>query len=553
MTQKTLLILAIYGLATLTITYPLITSLDDVTEFKDSRMYYWSIWWFQHAISGLEDPMQTSHICHPNGISLYYQNRMPFMLLLAMPLMMAASVEIAYNLLILGSFILCGYSTYLICKHLTGDDYASLIAGALFAFSPLRMQWVNLGWVNAIPAQWLVFHTYFLMRSLNSGKKRDIILAGIMLAFTAMTFLEHLVYAAITSTIIVACHLASRTSLTNLRKTATTSAGIILIFILASSPILIPTLLETFPPKFVNPHPSQALSYSADATGIILAPPDHSMYGRFTKGFYEGLATSDMTRITFAGYLCIGLAVLSLRYGKKRELIPWIAITIIFYLLSLGPHINILGNDTNLPGLYGLFRMIPGMGAMRFLARFTIISHLGLAVLAAYGFTTIRPRKAGTIKALTVAFILIALLEARTPMEYIPPLPENPGYDLMKREPGIVMHVPYQGNDAMYVAARHGQPIVNCFLPRKPIRYMERGKIMKLQPTLNRIKHPERMGEYDKMAEDVAALKTYDIRYVTIEKEFYESRGTDALRKYMLNMSASLIGEDDKIMIYSME
>ncbi|MFH1404175.1 MAG: hypothetical protein ABIH11_07910 [Candidatus Altiarchaeota archaeon] len=535
-------VIMLFLLLTIASTLPLILEMGHVTRFQDSRMYLWSIWWWRDSIVGrFSNPFHTSHICYPNELSLYFQNRASLMMTLAIPLTFIFSVEWSYNIIVLASFVLTGYGTYLLCRHVTGNEYASIVGGSLFAFSAIRFHWVDLGWVNNLSCQWIPFYVLYLLKSMKDGGRMNNLLAGVFLAFTAMTQLEHLVYVTLITAVVCAY-----SGVKAFRKTIPA----FMVFLIVSSPVMIPTLMETFPPKYVNPLMEEVVSDSADALGLLIPAPDNPLFKKCVQGLYSRFKTTPYVRVSFAGYTTLALAGYCIMKRRGRDTYLWATVAGLFYLLSLGPVVHVLGVETAIPGAYNIFRLLPAVGAMRFVNRFTLITQMGLAILAAMGFARISEGMGSKrLIALTCIALAFGLLESSSPVDMMKGYGKMGAYTVMNE--GSVLHIPYRSNDAMYVGVMHGRPLVNCFLPRKPIIYPEAGKIRALQPVLNRMQNPGRLRGYENAGGDMRVLEGYDVRYVTVEKSYYKN-GTEDLKRLMDSMGATILGEDDDIMVFGL-
>ncbi len=551
--REIVILVIIFIFFSLIVTYPLVLKLDGVTSFKDSRMYMWSIWWFKHkTVDRLENPFYTNHICHPNQISLYFQNRSPLLMILTIPLTYFLTVEVIYNLLVILSFILTAFGTCMLSQYLTKSREAGIVSGILFALSPIRYHWISLGWINALSIQWTPIYLYFLLKSIQENKLKDKILAGLFLAFTALTFYEHLLYCGILTILIIAYTLLV-TKPGSTRRLLTDTALIFTVFFIISSPVIIPSIIESIPPSYVNPTLNEVIDDSADAFGLIVPSPENIIFGEYTSGIYDKFKSKQFSMISFAGFTTLFLALIGVLRADKKETMIWLIIAGLFYLLSLGPIIHFIGEDTGLPGPYGLMRKIPFMGMMRFVNRFTIVTQLSIAILAGWGFLELSKKITRKKTSVLIVIVFIAAFaESYSVPDYTEGFKDLPAYSQMKDSMGNVIHIPYRSNDAMYIQAKHGLPIVNCFLVRKPIRYnQERKKLLKLQPVINNLKHPERTSMEESM-EDKKILNEYEIQFITVEKEYYKGDVQDLI-DYTSSMNARIIGQDDDLIIFSLD
>jgi len=97
------------------------------------------------------------------------------------------------------------------------------------------------------------------------------------------------------------------------------------------------------------------------------------------------------------------------------------------FLLSLGPHLQVAGNELQLPLPYGLlYEYVPGFKAFRCPARFDVLVMLGIAVLAGHGMARMERflavRGAGRLRwAICLPTLAIVVLEyAAFPVRQVP-------------------------------------------------------------------------------------------------------------------------------------
>jgi len=111
-------------------------------------------------------------IFHPSKGTLTYSEHLvgylPFAwLLFSWTKSMACSV----NILTIISFAIAGLGMFLLVRHLTGNPWASFLAGALYGFSPFRISHIN--HLNILAMHWLPFILLFWHRALERRRFTD--------------------------------------------------------------------------------------------------------------------------------------------------------------------------------------------------------------------------------------------------------------------------------------------------------------------------------------------------------------------------------------------
>ena len=116
--------------------------LDDPPDWQspgDTGVFVWNIWMFRHElIRHAQWPFITDHIfAATNGADLSAHNYTVFADVLALPLIGRLGVVGSFNLIYLFLIASSGYATFVLVKRLVGTRIEALIAGAVFAASPV--------------------------------------------------------------------------------------------------------------------------------------------------------------------------------------------------------------------------------------------------------------------------------------------------------------------------------------------------------------------------------------------------------------------------------
>lgn len=186
---RLLVLLLFLGLA-LIMTYPLVLNMRTAVPGPPWDQFVWlyDLWWFRHSIVDLgEWPVHNPTIFHPYGYDLRLSETTLASKALAAPFLFWGDEVLAYNALILISFVLTGYTTYLLIAYLTGNPYAAVVGAAVFAFSPFRMHAMAAGWLPLLSTQWIPLVFLYLERTLREGRTRSAAAAGFFLGLTILS------------------------------------------------------------------------------------------------------------------------------------------------------------------------------------------------------------------------------------------------------------------------------------------------------------------------------------------------------------------------------
>lgn len=126
----------------------------------DNLHYVRLLWWFKHALidRGIS-PYFNPFVYAPEGLAMARGEVTLANTVFGLPLTAAWGPVVAYNVLLLTSFVLTGFATYLWIWRLTDRRVAGGVAGVIFAFCPYRMAHLP-GHLPLMATQWLPFLLY---------------------------------------------------------------------------------------------------------------------------------------------------------------------------------------------------------------------------------------------------------------------------------------------------------------------------------------------------------------------------------------------------------
>jgi len=230
--------------------------------------------------------------------------------------------------------------------------------------------------------------------------------------------------------------------------------------------------------SFVTPNPQHPIARSLFDDPLALRPTIFVEY------------TASLSLVALA---IIGLAMWRVRYRPNRG---WLAITIGFALLALGPFVYIGGLNTHIPGPWALMRYVPVVGLARMPTRFAIVASLGVSVLMAGGLASLGarwPERRRLIGALAAMLLVFELWPAPRPL-YSAEI--SPIYDRIAADPRPVrvLVLPFGVRDGtwetgnfrprtLFNQTRHGKALIGGYLSRVSPQRVER--MRKDYPTLD--------------------------------------------------------------------
>ncbi len=165
------LALLFFVLMAVAMTWPVTPNLGrSLEQWGDALLQTWTLDWDAHAFVSNPLHFADANSFYPYANTLAFSETLVGQAILVAPVIwLTNNPVLAYNLLLLGSFVLCGWGMYLLGKDLTGSRVAGLIAGMIFGFFPHRFG--QLSHLHLLTAQWMPFCLLFLRRFVSTGRE----------------------------------------------------------------------------------------------------------------------------------------------------------------------------------------------------------------------------------------------------------------------------------------------------------------------------------------------------------------------------------------------
>jgi hypothetical protein len=365
-------------------TYPLAFHVSDhVYGHGDPTLNIWAIAWLNHQLPLNPLALFDGNIFYPYARTLALSEHLLVPSLLASPSLAATDNPVlAHNLVILLSLALAGFGTYMFCRELTGDAWASFGPGLLYAFHTWNIN--ELLRIQIVSNQWFPFLLWSLLRFFRNPGRKNGWLAGLFYALQSLSCMYWALYIPLIAfpffLFLQRRHRLSWKALSPLL------AGLCAAMLLTGM-FTIPYLLN-----------ARAFGYEREEP----APLPLERYVNVLSGnlLYEealGTARVNESAAHFLGFGAMALGALA--FWPRRSAVfdsshalraPLGLLALSGFLLSLGPEIRI-GTSLLAPGPYALlYRFLPGFGNVRYPERFCLFLVLGLAPLTAMSLSRIR-------------------------------------------------------------------------------------------------------------------------------------------------------------------
>ncbi|HYF65463.1 MAG TPA: hypothetical protein VD886_21735 [Herpetosiphonaceae bacterium] len=374
-------------------TWPMALHLgSSLNSWGDPQLQTWILAWNAHALAS--DPLAVwqAPIFAPYPDTLAYTDHHLVLALLSSPIIwLTGNPVLAYNLMVLLSFVLTGWAVHDLALELTGHRGAAFAAGVMFAFGPFRMAQVF--HLQLLQTAWLPWGLLFLRRTLLRPEAgwRPAILAGIFLGLQCVTALYYAFFAIVAAGALTAWWAAGQLW-RRWRKGAAlpwATAGRLVAVAAVAALIVVPLTLP-----YLRVYRTLGVVRSAAELENWSAPLQSylSVNAQSVLAGIPPFASNSGEWVLFPGLAATAFGLLALVWRPTRENWFWGGLAAAALLLSLGTGLRWERGGPGLPlPLYTLlYEHLPGFGALRVPARWGMLVSLALALLAAQGLARLR-------------------------------------------------------------------------------------------------------------------------------------------------------------------
>lgn len=432
-------------------------------------MHYWNLWWINQALVHEQVSIwYTTKLFFPYGISLYSHSLNPVNGIFGIALQSFLTLVQSYNALVILSFVLSGFSAFILNYYLTKNYTASLIAGFIFSFSSYRFAHAR-GHMELITTQWLPIFILYWLKFITKPNLKFAVISAIFLILNLFSTPYYFIYACITAAFLFLFNFKkNRGDYYHIKSLQAFGIFFLLLFLLGGNYIF----------SLKNKLAGQiSLNYSPENYATDLLAPfifgGLSRYALLTKSYWQLLPGNIVESNVYIGIvpLVIMFYIWHKRHNHKKDFpYVWYYLALFFFILSLGPVLHIWGKEIwSFLMPYTIFELLWYFLKIATPVRFMVMVFLAVSIICGYGFA--RLLSGSIINKIKVFCLLIVLL-----VEYLPqPLElshlDTPQYVLaLKKIPDNSGVIDTVVNPAlrMYYQTIHEKPIQFGYLSRIP-------------------------------------------------------------------------------------
>ncbi|MEO8610026.1 MAG: hypothetical protein ABI690_19185 [Chloroflexota bacterium] len=504
--------IAVYGaylVAALLITWPLLTVFSTRFighPFGDTYEYAGLIWWMKHAVQTGAPLFFQPLLAYPDGLSAAYLWSIPLQSFPAWFFALVMSLPAAFNLSILLTLALNGWSMFFLVSYLTRNRAAAFVSGLVFMAYPTFQGQLAAGHIGLLQ-QWAVpLLIYALLRLRESGERRWMIYGALFFVASLLGSSLNLIYVLFPVMAALIVSLLFRREWASLRRTILT----IILGGLGSLIFLIPVLLEGAASP-IRLSEGGTVAFSADLLAVVSPSFQNPLFSAIDYP-HQVLGVDPFEKMAYVGIAAGLLALLALwRRPKARG---WLLLALFAWILSLGPILKILdtpahrvieGYDTLVTLPWIAAQNLPLLNISRTPARFNFTVALAVAIMAGYGVSVLWDgighwRRTARYQP-RLQWVVVILISALVLYEYpffwtngLPGMPTLPGSvpqpiaDLAgQTNVRAVFDIPWDhlltDKEAMFLQTGHEHPLLAGHIARRtPV---DPAKLSLLQGTLD--------------------------------------------------------------------
>lgn len=419
------LLAAGYAVLVVALTWPQARRLDSVADLGDPLFSIWRIAWVAHQLPRHPFALFDANQFHPEALTLTYSDSLIVPALMSAPFFwLGGHPVVIYNLLLLSGFVLSGVTMFLLARALTGRKDAAIVAGAVFALYPYRLE--HYSHLELQMTMWMPLALLGLHRTLARGRVRDGLATGVAFALQTLSSLYYGCFLAVYMAVLGgAIWLGRKRPLAPISPLA---AGALLAALLVA-PVAVAYMASR--PMMGTREEGTIRFYSAEGPDYLSPHFRNRLYARWSEdGRFE---RQLFPRVTPLVLTAVGMW-------------PPLSVARMAYVLALV--VSVDGSlGFNGPTFTALHAALSPFKGLRVPARFSLLAGMTLAILSGYGAARLFARWPRKRMVLATAIVATIAVEA---------IPQMPLERVWREPPPIYASI--AGNDPPVVLAEFPMP-----------------------------------------------------------------------------------------------
>lgn len=268
------------------------------------------------------------------------------------------------------------------------------------------------------------------------------------------------------------------------------------------SPVLWLLAGRLFDGRFVSPQVLwRSSTPGVDLLAFLLPNPNHPLVRPWTAGWLSAQPGGFVENVASVPLVALAAIAAAAVAGRVRGFRYWIGLAALAGACALGPFIRFAGVNLYVPTPWAVARYVPVLDVARAPARFTALTALAFAVLAALALRALVERLPRWRGALLAAFGVVLLFELLPAPRPLYDARHSPVYDVIATDPREIriLELPFGVRDglssfgdfnasAQFNQTRHGKPLIGGYLSRvspSRVEHIERFPVLRALMTLS--------------------------------------------------------------------
>ena len=405
---------------------PLISHLNvpNIRQYwTDPQFYAWSLRWWPYAVSHWTNPLFSNQIGAPHGYELAWASTTPSLDLLMWPVTAGFGVLVSYNLVLLLVPPVSAWAAFIAARRLTGRFWASLLADAVYGFSPFELTHNWQGQPNLTVIMLFPLMVYLLLRWWDGtlGRIGFVSWMTVTMALEFYTFNE--AFAEMTAVwagaLLIGLAVAGRPARLKVARLAGLTAVAYLGAVVLSAPYLIYSLRH-YQGALTRQQPAFSLQFAR-----LIVPTSPQMFGLTPLIRYSNhIGRSGID--DYVGIPLLAVLLLLAIFAWSGRVNRLLAIGFLFVLaLAAGPLLVITPRQTFALPWASLWRLPIARSAEP--SRFIIFASLALALALALWLAAPTKGRLAKMARWCLGLLAVAVIITDTPSSYqaINPIPHG--------------------------------------------------------------------------------------------------------------------------------
>ena len=323
----------------------------------DPNLFMWMLAWWPHAIGHGLDPIVTHSLFAPEGFNLMWTTSIPGPGLLVMPITLLAGPVVAFNVIALLAPVLSAFAAFLLCRHLTGRFWPSVVGGYVFGFSDFVLGAIWGGHLHLSLVPFLPLCALLVIRQVEGSlsSRRFVLLLGACLIGQFLISTEMLLL----MTLFGGFAFAVTALLSERRRQLANTAGMIALAYVAMAVVVSPLLYYTLFKSGTTPSAYPGV-YASDLANFVI-PTGLTRVGRSD---FQAIAQSFRGNMSeqgaFVGIpLLVAIGLFAAQRPKRAGEWALVLTFVLAAVMSLGTRLHVAGASARIWLPWDLMTHIP--------------------------------------------------------------------------------------------------------------------------------------------------------------------------------------------------